>query len=81
VTILATALHHYRGLNSLVGIGIDSGIKSIAAILVGLRLSARPRQGVPDERRERRALKLVASMGLLHGEPTLGRVVRQSHAS
>lgn len=48
------------GLVSVVGFGIDSGIESIAAILVGLRLSARLRHGDTDENRERRALKLVA---------------------
>lgn len=48
------------GLVSVVGFGIDSGIESIAAVLVGLRLSARLRHGDTDERRERRALRLVA---------------------
>ncbi|MCB2176443.1 MAG: cation transporter [Actinomycetales bacterium] len=48
------------GLVSLVGFGLDSGIESISAVLVGLRLSARLRHGHADERRERRALKLVA---------------------
>ena len=48
------------GLVSLVGFGLDSGIESIAAVLVGLRLAARLRHGEADERRERRALKLVA---------------------
>jgi len=48
------------GLVSVVGFGIDSGIESIAAVLVGLRLSARLRHGDTDENRERRALKLVA---------------------
>jgi divalent metal cation (Fe/Co/Zn/Cd) transporter len=45
---------------SLVGFGLDSGIESIAGVLVGLRLTARLRNGAPDKRRERRALKLVA---------------------
>ncbi|WP_237568703.1 cation diffusion facilitator family transporter [Mycolicibacterium lacusdiani] len=49
------------GLVSVVGFGIDSGIESIAAILVGLRLAARLRDGHADERKERLALKLVAS--------------------
>ncbi len=48
------------GLVSLVGFGLDSGIESISAVLVGLRLSARLRHGHADQRRERRALKLVA---------------------
>lgn len=48
------------GLVSVVGFGIDSGIESIAAILVGLRLAARLRHGHADERKERLALKLVA---------------------
>ena len=48
------------GLVSLVGFGLDSGIESIAAVLVGLRLVARLRNGEPDERRERRTLRLVA---------------------
>ncbi|BBZ59403.1 MULTISPECIES: cation diffusion facilitator family transporter [Mycolicibacterium] len=49
------------GLVSVVGFGIDSGIESIAAVLVALRLSARLRHGHADERKERIALKLVAS--------------------
>lgn len=49
------------GLVSVVGFGLDSGIESIAAVLVGLRLSARLRHGDTDERRERRALRLVAA--------------------
>ena len=48
------------GLVSLVGFGLDSGIESIAAVLVGLRLVARLRDGEADERRERRTLRLVA---------------------
>lgn len=48
------------GLVSLVGFGLDSGIESIAAVLVGLRLAARLRDGEADERRERRTLRLVA---------------------
>jgi divalent metal cation (Fe/Co/Zn/Cd) transporter len=48
------------GLVSVVGFGIDSGIESIAAVLVGLRLSARLRHGEADEAKERRALKGVA---------------------
>lgn len=48
------------GLVSLVGFGLDSGIESLVAVLVGLRLAARLRHGEPDERRERRTLKAVA---------------------
>ena len=48
------------GLVSVVGFGIDSGIESIAGVLVALRLSARLRHGDTDESRERRALRLVA---------------------
>ena len=48
------------GLVSLVGFGLDSGIESIAAVLVGLRLAARLRNGEPDVRREQRTLRLVA---------------------
>lgn len=49
------------GLVSVVGFGIDSGIESIAGVLVALRLSGRLRNGDTDEDRERRALKLVAA--------------------
>ncbi|BBZ17155.1 cation diffusion facilitator family transporter [Mycolicibacterium gadium] len=49
------------GLVSVVGFGIDSGIESIAAVLVGMRLAARLRHGHADERKERLVLKLVAS--------------------
>ncbi len=49
------------GLVSVVGFGIDSGIESIAGVLVAIRLSARLRHGHADERKERIALKLVAS--------------------
>jgi len=48
------------GLVSVVGFGVDSAIESIAGVLVALRLSARLRDGAFDERRERRALRLVA---------------------
>ncbi|MET1085815.1 MAG: cation transporter [Arthrobacter sp.] len=48
------------GLVSVIGFGIDSGIESIAAVLVGLRLAARLRHGETDERKERLVLKLVA---------------------
>jgi hypothetical protein len=48
------------GLVSLVGFGLDSGIESASAVLVGLRLVARLRHGEANEAKERRALKLVA---------------------
>jgi divalent metal cation (Fe/Co/Zn/Cd) transporter len=48
------------GLVSLVGFGLDSGIESAAAVLVGLRLAARLRNGESDEAKERRTLKAVA---------------------
>ncbi|GAA1756556.1 cation transporter [Kocuria aegyptia] len=48
------------GLVSVVGFGIDSGIESIAGVLVALRLSARLRHGGTDEHKEKMALRLVA---------------------
>ena len=48
------------GLVSLVGFGVDSGIESMSAVLVGVRLAARLHNGDIDEAKERRALKLVA---------------------
>ena len=48
------------GLVSVIGFGIDSGIESVAAVLVGLRLAARLRHGTADERKERRVLRAVA---------------------
>lgn len=48
------------GLVSLVGFGLDSGIESASAVLVGLRLAARLRHGEADEVKERRTLKAVA---------------------
>lgn len=48
------------GLISVIGFGLDSAIESVSAVLVALRLSARLRFGVADERKERLALKLVA---------------------
>jgi divalent metal cation (Fe/Co/Zn/Cd) transporter len=60
------------GLVSLVGFGLDSGIESAAAVLVGLRLSARLRHGEADPRRERRTLKAVAvTFFLLAGYVTI----------
>lgn len=56
------------GLVSLIGFGIDSGIESAVAILVGMRLAARLRHGEADERKERITLRLVAiSFFLLAG--------------
>ena len=48
------------GLVSVIGFGIDSGIESVAAVLVGLRLAARLRRGTADEERERLVLRAVA---------------------
>ena len=49
------------GLVSVTGFGIDSGIESISAVLVLLRVSARLRHGTIDEAKERRALRLLAT--------------------
>jgi divalent metal cation (Fe/Co/Zn/Cd) transporter len=49
------------GLVSLVGFGLDSGIESISAVIVALRLSARLRDGTTNEARERLALRGVAA--------------------
>jgi len=48
------------GLVSLVGFGLDSGIESGSAVLVGLRLAARLRHGHADEVKERQVLRAVA---------------------
>ncbi|MBB2921805.1 cation transporter [Cellulomonas cellasea] len=58
---VAITLGLLAGLVSVVGFGIDSGIESVAAVLVGLRLAARLRHGEPDERKERTTLRLVAA--------------------
>jgi divalent metal cation (Fe/Co/Zn/Cd) transporter len=58
--VIAITAGAAAGLVSLIGFGIDSGIESTAAVLVGLRLSARLRHGDADERKERRALRAVA---------------------
>jgi divalent metal cation (Fe/Co/Zn/Cd) transporter len=58
--VVAVAAGLAAGLVSLVGFGIDSGIESVSAVLVGLRLAARLRRGRADEVKERRALRLVA---------------------
>ena len=60
---VATTVGLMAGLVSVVGFGIDSGIESIAAVLVGLRLSARLRNDESERHREaleRRSLRLVA---------------------
>lgn len=57
---IAVAAGLVAGLVSLVGFGLDSGIESASAVLVGLRLAARLRHGHADEDRERRTLRFVA---------------------
>lgn len=58
--VIAVTAGVMAGLVSLVGFGLDSGIESAAAVLVGLRLASRIRHGHADEAKERRALKVVA---------------------
>ncbi|MCD1143892.1 cation transporter [Kocuria sp. LUK] len=58
--IVAVTAGLMAGLVSVVGFGIDSGIESIAAVLVALRLSARLRHGETDEHKEKITLRLVA---------------------
>lgn len=58
--VVAVTAGLLAGLVSVVGFGFDSAIESIAAVLVGLRLSARLRHGVADERKELLTLRLVA---------------------
>ncbi|WP_246280657.1 cation transporter [Cellulomonas humilata] len=58
---IAITLGLMAGLVSVVGFGIDSGIESIAAVLVGIRLASRLRHGEADERKERLTLKAVAA--------------------
>ena len=58
--VVAVSAGLTAGLVSLVGFGLDSGIESISAIIVALRLSARLRAGEPDEDKERLALRGVA---------------------
>ena len=48
------------GLVSVIGFGFDSGIESLAAVLVGLRLAARLRGGEANERAEKRTLRVIA---------------------
>lgn len=58
--VVAIAVGIVAGLVSVIGFGIDSGIESIAAVLVGLRLAARLRHGRADEDKERLVLRAVA---------------------
>jgi divalent metal cation (Fe/Co/Zn/Cd) transporter len=58
--VVAVSAGIAAGLVSVIGFGLDSGIESIAAVLVGLRLAARLRHGTADEAKERRTLKFVA---------------------
>lgn len=58
--LIAVTVGVLAGLVSLIGFGLDSGIESASAVLVGLRLAARLRHGEADEDKERRTLKLVA---------------------
>jgi hypothetical protein len=58
--IVAITFGLVAGLVSLVGFGLDSGIESGSAVLVGLRLASRLRHGEASEIKERRTLKLVA---------------------
>jgi divalent metal cation (Fe/Co/Zn/Cd) transporter len=58
--IVAVTAGMVAGLVSLIGFGVDSGIESMSAVLVGLRLAARLRHGHADETKERRALRVIA---------------------
>ncbi|HEY0246934.1 MAG TPA: cation transporter [Gryllotalpicola sp.] len=58
--IASVVLGVLAGLVSVIGFGFDSGIESLSAILVGLRLAARLRDREADEAAERRTLRLVA---------------------
>ena len=58
--IIAITAGVMAGLVSVIGFGIDSGIESIDAFLVALRLSARLRHGEADEEKERLVLRAVA---------------------
>jgi divalent metal cation (Fe/Co/Zn/Cd) transporter len=58
--VVAVTAGVLAGLVSVIGFGFDSAIESIAAVLVGLRLSARLRHRVADERKEQLTLRLVA---------------------
>ena len=58
--VIAITAGLVAGLISVIGFGFDSAIESLAAILVALRLSARLRHGIADQRKERLALRLIA---------------------
>ena len=58
--VIAVTAGLAAGLISVIGFGFDSAIESLSAILVALRLSARLRHGIADERRERLTLRFVA---------------------
>lgn len=58
--VVAVSAGLVAGLVSLVGFGLDSGIESVSAVLVGLRLAARLRHGEADEIKEHRALRVIA---------------------
>lgn len=58
--VLAVVAGLAAGLVSVVGFGFDSGIESASAVLLGLRLVARLRDGEHDERRERLTLRAIA---------------------
>ena len=62
--VVAVSAGLAAGLVSLVAFGVDSGIETASAVLVGLRLGARLRHRDPDEARERgrerRTLRAVA---------------------
>jgi divalent metal cation (Fe/Co/Zn/Cd) transporter len=59
--VVAIAAGIAAGLVSVIGFGVDSGIESASAVLVGLRLAARLRRGEADEHAERVVLRLVAA--------------------
>jgi divalent metal cation (Fe/Co/Zn/Cd) transporter len=58
--VVAVVAGVLAGLVSLIGFGADSGIESASAVLVGLRLAARLRNGEADEDKEGRALRWIA---------------------
>lgn len=58
--IVSIAVGVAAGLVSVIGFGIDSGIESISAVLVAIRLAARLRHGAADERKEKVTLRIVA---------------------
>lgn len=58
--IVAITAGFAAGVVSLVGFSFDSGIESAMAVLVGIRLAARLRNGDADEEKERRTLKFVS---------------------